>query len=125
MMCRPGGLMAEEQTPRELLSQLVERLDHLERVLQAQTARLYAVEQRLGLEPPTPAQRRPLYESLTDEREEARGFVTPSEPRAAREGVDEVGREARHAARQIAGGVGAGSEHAAVEAGRREAREGK
>src|ERR1043165_8573900 len=43
--------MAEDTPPRELLENLVERIDHLERILQAQTARLYAVEQRLGLEP--------------------------------------------------------------------------
>ncbi|HWW77481.1 MAG TPA: DUF2339 domain-containing protein, partial [Pyrinomonadaceae bacterium] len=103
--------MAEEQTTRELLAQLAERLEHLERVLQTQTARLYAVEQRLGLEPPTPARRRPLYESLTDEREEARAvapppetqLTPPPEPRAALEGVDEGRREAPHVASQQAG----------------------
>lgn len=59
--------MAEEQTSRELLEKLVERLEHLERVVQSQTARLYAVERRLGLEAPPPAQRRPLYESPAEE----------------------------------------------------------
>jgi uncharacterized membrane protein len=43
--------MAEDTPSRELLENLVERLDHLERILQAQTARIYAVEQRLGFEP--------------------------------------------------------------------------
>ena len=43
--------MAEETPSRELLENLVERIDHLERILQTQTARLYAVEQRLGFEP--------------------------------------------------------------------------
>jgi uncharacterized membrane protein len=43
--------MAEDTPSRELLENLVERLDHLEQILQAQTARLYAVEQRLGFEP--------------------------------------------------------------------------
>ena len=82
--------MAEEQTSREILSQLVERLDHLERLLQSQTARLYAVERRLGLEAPPPQQqqhepqtrRPPLYETLTDEREEGRPAATPPPPRA-------------------------------------------
>lgn len=64
--------MAEEQTSdetsRELLEQLAARIEHLERVAQAQTTRLYAVERRMGIEP---APRRPLYESLKDEREEA------------------------------------------------------
>ena len=64
--------MAEDQTQREILSQLVERLDQLERVLQAQTARLYAVERRLGIETPPPLRRPPIYETLTDERDEAR-----------------------------------------------------
>jgi uncharacterized membrane protein len=40
--------MAEDTPSRELLENLVERLDHLEQTLQAQTARLYAIEQRLG-----------------------------------------------------------------------------
>lgn len=45
--------MAEETPSRELLENLVERIDSLERILQTQTARLYAVEQRLGFEPRT------------------------------------------------------------------------
>jgi len=43
--------MAEETPSRELLENLVERIDHLERILQTQTARLYAIEQRVGFEP--------------------------------------------------------------------------
>jgi uncharacterized membrane protein len=50
--------MAEDTSSRELLENIVERLDHLERILQTHTARLYAVEQRLGIEPRP--QRRPL-----------------------------------------------------------------
>jgi len=65
--------MAEDQTQREILSQLVERLDHLERLLQSQAARLYAVERRLGLETPPPSRRPPLYETLADERDAAPG----------------------------------------------------
>lgn len=45
--------MAEETPSRELLENLVERIDHLERVLQTQTARLYAIEQHVGFEPRT------------------------------------------------------------------------
>jgi uncharacterized membrane protein len=49
--------MAEETPSRELLENLIERLDHLERTLQAQTARLYQVERSLGIEPPPRPQR--------------------------------------------------------------------
>ncbi|HEX7317477.1 MAG TPA: DUF2339 domain-containing protein, partial [Pyrinomonadaceae bacterium] len=66
--------MAEEQTSdhasREMLEQLAARIEHLERVMQAQTTRLYAIELRMGLGREA---RRPLYESLKDEREEGRG----------------------------------------------------
>ncbi len=67
-----------EQTSREMLEQLAARLEHLERVMQAQTARLYAIELRVGLERPA---RRPLYESLTDEREESRPVAPGDAPR--------------------------------------------
>src|SRR3712207_1662169 len=76
----PGGLMAEEQTSREVLAQLAARIEHLERLMQAQTARLYQIELRLGLER---GQRRPLYESLKDEREEERGSAQTAAPREA------------------------------------------
>lgn len=82
--------MSEEQTSREILSQLVERLDHLERLLQTQTARLYAVERRLGLEAPPeqPPRRPPFYEPLTNERPETRRDAPPqTPPRAPREGA--------------------------------------
>jgi uncharacterized membrane protein len=60
--------MAEDLPSRKILEQLVERLDHLERVLQANTARLHAVERRLGVEPPQPAHPRPpLRERYPDE----------------------------------------------------------
>ena len=98
--------MAEEQTPRELLEQLAARLDRLERVLQAQTARLYAVERRLGLEEPTPpAQRHPLYETLTDEREEARGGAS-GVGHAAGEAQARPEAEAAHAAPRGADAAG-------------------
>src|SRR5687768_17043680 len=83
--------MAEDQTQREILSQLVERLDHLERLLQSQTARLYAVERRLGIETP-PSRSPPLYETLTDERDEARAATPP--PREAREAAASAAWEA-------------------------------
>ncbi|MFL6335569.1 MAG: DUF2339 domain-containing protein [Pyrinomonadaceae bacterium] len=63
--------MAEDQTSREILEQLAARIEHLERMMQAQTTRLYAVERRMGIEPML--RRRPLYDSLKDEREEERG----------------------------------------------------
>lgn len=68
--------MAEETPSRELLENLVERIDHLERILQAQTARLYAVEQRLGFEPRT----RPRPFGVDDARREQ---TAPPEPRQA------------------------------------------
>jgi uncharacterized membrane protein len=61
-----------EQTSREMLEQLAARIEHLERVMQAQTARLYAVELRMGIER---SARRPLYETLKDEREEWRAVA--------------------------------------------------
>ncbi|HEX3559520.1 MAG TPA: DUF2339 domain-containing protein [Pyrinomonadaceae bacterium] len=60
--------MAEDLSSREILEQLAERLDHLERVLQANTARLHAIEQRLSVEPPQPARPRPaIRERYQDE----------------------------------------------------------
>ena len=41
--------MAEDPPSREILEQLLERLDVLERVLQAHTARLHLMERRLGI----------------------------------------------------------------------------
>lgn len=80
--------MAEEQTSREILSQLVERLDHLERLLQTQTARLYAVERRLGLELPPEPRRPPLYETPPGQRPEPRRAAPPqTPPHTPREGV--------------------------------------
>jgi uncharacterized membrane protein len=66
--------MAEEQSSRELLEQLVERLEHLERVLQSQTMRLYAIERRLGLDSPAPVRRR---ESPAEEWDAAAAARTP------------------------------------------------
>lgn len=70
--------MAEEQTSREMLEQLAARLENLERLMQAQTTRLYAVESRLGVERES---RPPLYESFKDEREEARAVPAADSPR--------------------------------------------
>jgi uncharacterized membrane protein len=74
--------MAEDQTSRELLEQLAARIEHLERMLQAQTTRLYAIERRIGIEPML--RRGPLYDSPEDRREERRG---PSPTAALREGA--------------------------------------
>ena len=64
--------MAEDQTSREILEQLVERLNHLERVLQSNTMRLHAVERRVGLEPPPPGvMRRPISDAHAAERDAA------------------------------------------------------
>jgi uncharacterized membrane protein len=68
--------MAEDNPSRETIERLVARLERLEQVLQANTARLHAVEERLRAAtppPPTPhaAPRRPLYETFKDERDEA------------------------------------------------------
>ena len=41
--------MAEDLPSREILKQLVERIDLLERVLGMTTARLHAIEQHLGI----------------------------------------------------------------------------
>lgn len=71
---------SEDQTSREMLKQLAARIEHLERLMQAQTTRLYAIELRVGIERQA---RRPLYESLTDEREEARGAVSDAAAREA------------------------------------------
>src|SRR5215207_342932 len=65
--------MAEDDASGDANARLVERLEHLERVLQANTQRLHAVEQRLRLDtapPPRTEPRRPLYESVVDERDE-------------------------------------------------------
>src|SRR5207237_8469879 len=63
--------MAEDQTSREILEQLVERLDHLERVLQSNTMRLHAVERHVGLEPPPDVMRRPISDAHAEERDAA------------------------------------------------------
>ena len=72
-----GEERTSDETSRELLEQLAARVEHLERLLQSQTARLYAVERRMGIEPML---RRPLYGSLKDEREEARGASSAPVP---------------------------------------------
>src|ERR1700752_3467153 len=73
--------MAEDLPSREILEQLVERLDHLERVLQANTARLHLIERRLGVEPPRPARPRPtIQERYPDEVKEAAPDIHATEP---------------------------------------------
>src|SRR5260370_1147700 len=64
---RSAEIMAEDQPSREILKQLVERLDLLERVLGTTTARLHFIEQHLGIV----RQQQPLHEPLTGESCEA------------------------------------------------------
>jgi uncharacterized membrane protein len=71
--------MAEDLPSRDILEQLVERLDHLERVLQANTARLHLIERRLGVEPPAPA-RATIRERYHDEVKEAAPDIHATEP---------------------------------------------
>lgn len=52
--------MAEDPPSREILQQLLERLDVLERVLQAHTARLHLMERRLGIDFKQPPLQEPL-----------------------------------------------------------------
>ena len=70
--------MADDLSSREILKQLVERLDLLERVLGRNTARLRNIEQHLGIELPQQA----LHESSPRERDEKHsatsGLETPS-----------------------------------------------
>ncbi|HEX8149585.1 MAG TPA: DUF2339 domain-containing protein [Pyrinomonadaceae bacterium] len=101
-----------EQTSREMLEQLAARIEHLERLMQAQTTRLYAIELRMGIERTS---RRPLYESLTDEREEARGDAPDAAPREAARPAD--AGEARGGESGVA--PGEGQPRPRPEAGRR------
>lgn len=72
--------MAEELPSREILEQLVERLDHLERVLQANTARLHLIERRLGVEPPPRRERPTMQERYPDETQFAPSDIHATEP---------------------------------------------
>jgi hypothetical protein len=131
--------MAEDQPSHETLEQLVERLEQLERVLGENSARLLNIERRLSLGTPP---RRPLYKSLTDERDEAsaaepapagRTAGTPldgpetgeartpsSAPRAPQRPEpppQSQGSDAGSAARAVtAGGSGAGAQTAGTQA---------
>ena len=60
--------MNDDQTSSELLKQLIERLDLLERVLGTNTARLHSIEQHLQLAPP----QQPLDELIASESGAAR-----------------------------------------------------
>jgi uncharacterized membrane protein len=66
--------MAQDNGSREAVERLIEQIEHLERVLQANTKRLHAIEQHLRLpaerRQTAPEQRRPLYEEIIDERED-------------------------------------------------------
>jgi uncharacterized membrane protein len=93
--------MSEDLPSRETLAQLVERLDHLEQVLQANTARLHSVEQRLGLEftQQAPRERRTAYEPLRDERDGATHASAPQQGRATEQDETRAPREATTEAR--------------------------
>ncbi|HEV7890486.1 MAG TPA: hypothetical protein VGP08_07600, partial [Pyrinomonadaceae bacterium] len=79
--------MAGETPSRELLENLIERIDHLERILQTQTARLYAVEQRLGFEPRAQP-RPPGVEDAGREEHAPRQDSQPSQGQPAADGGD-------------------------------------
>lgn len=71
--------MAEDLPSREILEQLVERLDSLERVLQANTARLHLIERQLGIEPPLRT-RTTIQERYPDEAKNAASDIHATEP---------------------------------------------
>ena len=72
--------MAEDRPSREILEQLVERLDHLERVLQANTARLHLIERRLEIEPPPRRTRPTIQDRYPDEASGAASDIHATEP---------------------------------------------
>jgi uncharacterized membrane protein len=93
--------MAEDNSSRETIERLVERLEHLEQVLQANTARLHAVEERLrAATPPAPQHtgpRRPLYETVRDEGDEADAAPAHAFDAEGREADAQAPRAARGA----------------------------
>src|SRR5205085_1399395 len=104
-------LMAEDLPSREILEQLVERLDHLERVLQANTARLHAVERRLGVEPPPPARPRPaIRERYPDEIKEAVSALHTTETGSAAAEEERAQQDASRRAAPAATYAGAASQ---------------
>jgi len=79
--------MADERPPREILENLVERLDHLERLLQNNTARLHSIEQHLGLQaaPPRPEapplpRRTPQAPPVAEVKSDVGGGPPPAQP---------------------------------------------
>src|SRR5947209_4318474 len=103
--------MAEDLPSREILEQLVERLDHLERVLQANTARLHAVERRLGVEPPPPARLRPaIRERYPDEIKEAVSALHTTETGSAAAEEERAQQDASRRAAPAATYAGAASQ---------------
>lgn len=72
--------MAEDRPSREILEQLVERLEHLERVLQANTARLHLIERRLEIEPPPRRTRPTIQDRYPDEASGAASDIHATEP---------------------------------------------
>jgi hypothetical protein len=81
--------MAEDLPSQRLLEQLVERLDHLESLLQSHTARLHAIERRLAIEPMLPPRQtrapreaRPPQEMRAGESTDARTHQAGAPPAA-------------------------------------------
>jgi uncharacterized membrane protein len=72
--------MAEDLPSREILEQLVERLDRLERLLQANTARLHLIERRLGIEPPPLRARTTIQERYPEQAKDAASDIHATEP---------------------------------------------
>ena len=91
--------MAEDDGSENAHARLAERLEQLERVLQANTQRLHAIEQHLRLDqtqsPPRVEQRRPLYESIVDEREQPAPPVVCARGRSSTCGASAAGASSR------------------------------
>lgn len=71
--------MPEEKSSQEILAQISERLDHLEGAVRQQIARIYAIEQRLGLVPP-PVKQLQTSARKVIETDPIESQTTPAEP---------------------------------------------
>ncbi|MCI0664644.1 MAG: DUF2339 domain-containing protein, partial [Acidobacteria bacterium] len=71
--------MPEEKSSQEILAQISERLDHLEGAVRQQIARIYAIEQRLGLVPP-PVKQPQTSARKVIETDPIESQTTPAEP---------------------------------------------
>ena len=100
--------MAEDLASQRLLEQLVERLDHLESLLQSHTVRLYAIERRLGIDPlpatrqaRAPRETRPPQETRAGESTEPRTHQAGAPPATTIETPPATKTEPPAAARPI------------------------